>query len=162
MLKLNVCILFQDWIVSAQSFINKLWPGILEEEEIIDISEVPAVKWGREHEKDGADSYNATHSDKITECGIFVSKAKPFLAASPDRLDLKNEMVIEIKCPYNRRGVDPKVNIPDYCYRDEQSGLIKLNKDHQYYMQIMCQMYVLGWKKGRFVVQVSIYIQSIQ
>ena len=81
-----------------------------------------------------------------------LSKAKPWLAASPDRLDLKNKMVIEIKCPYNRRGVDPKINLPDYCYRDEESGLIKLNEDHEYYMQIMCQMYVLGWKKGRFVV----------
>ena len=154
--KLNVCILFQDWILSAQSFINKLWPGILEEEEIIDISEVPAVKWGREHEKDGANSYNSTHSDQITECGIFVSKAKPWLAASPDRLDLENEMVIEIKCPYNRRGVDPNVNIPDYCFWDEDTGKIKLNESHQYYWQIMTQMYVVGYKKGRFIIQVNI------
>ena len=61
-------------------------------------------------------------------------------------------MVIEIKCPYNRRGVDPRVIIPDYCYIDPMSGKIMLKEDHQYYMQIMCQMYVLGWKKGRFVV----------
>ena len=134
------------------AFINKLWPGILEEDEFVDLSNLDAVKWGTEHEKDGADSYNATHSDKITECGIFVSKSKPWLAASPDRLDLENDMVIEIKCPYNRRAVDPNVIIPDYCYLDAATGKLKLNESHQYYWQIMTQMYVLGFKKGRFVI----------
>ena len=79
-----------------------------------------------------------------------MSKTKPWLAASPDRLDLENELVIEIKCPFNRRGVDPNVIIPDYCYLD--CGVIKLKETHQYYWQIMCQMYVLGYKKGRFVI----------
>ena len=40
------------------------------------------------------------YQDKISECGIFVSKKRPYLAASPDRLDVLNKMVIEIKCPY--------------------------------------------------------------
>ena len=144
--------IFQDWINSAIAFINKLWPGILEEDEFVDLSNLDAIKWGTEHEKDGADSYNATHSDKITECGIFVSKAKPWLAASPDRLDLENKMVIEIKCPFNRRAVDPNVIYPDYCYVDDDSGQLKLKESHQYYWQIMTQMYVLGFKKGRFVI----------
>ena len=65
-----------------------------------DISNYPAVKHGMEHEKDAADKYNSIYPDKITECGIFVSKKRPYLAASPDRLDVLNKMVIEIKCPY--------------------------------------------------------------
>ena len=112
-----------------------------------------AVKWGTEHEKDGADKYSARYSDsKVIECGIFVCKSKPWLAASPDRLDLENKMVIEIKCPYNRRAVDPNIIIPDYCYVDAVSGQLKLKESHQYYWQIMTQMYVLGYKKGRFVI----------
>ena len=143
--------IFQEWINSALAFINKLWSGILEEDEFVDLSNLDAVKWGTEHEKDGADSYKATHSDKIIECGIFVSKAKPWLAASPDRLDLENKMVIEIKCPFNRRAVDPNIIIPEYCYVNS-AGQLKLKESHQYYWQIMTQMYVLGYKKGRFVI----------
>ena len=58
--------IFQEWINSAAAFISKLWSGILEEDEFVDLSNLDAVKWGTEHEKDGADSYNATH--RLSAC----------------------------------------------------------------------------------------------
>ena len=52
---------------------------------------------------------------------------------------------------YSRRTVDPNVNPPEYCYIDDD-GNFNLKDSHDYYYQIQCQMHVLGYDKGRFVV----------
>lgn len=36
---------------------------------------------------------------KQEECGLFIMKDRPYLAASPDRL-LGTMTVLEVKCPY--------------------------------------------------------------
>ena len=87
----------------------------------------------------------------ITKYGIFVSKEFPFIAASPDGIDTKNRIVIEIKCPYSRRDADPNINPSDFCYIDD-NGLLQIRKSHDYYCQIMCQMFCLGYEQGRFVI----------
>ena len=61
-------------------------------------------------------------------------------------------MVVEVKCPYNKRNEDPNVVIPDFCFYDD-FGKTQLKKSHPYFYQIQCQMYVLGYKSGKFLVQ---------
>ncbi|XP_048484611.1 uncharacterized protein LOC105385367 [Plutella xylostella] len=41
---------------------------------------------------------------QVEPCGLFISKERPFLAASPDGL-LGDETIIEIKCPYTCRNL---------------------------------------------------------
>ena len=60
-------------------------------------------------------------------------------------------MVVEAKCPWNRRNVDPNKVIPDFCYYDD-FGKIQLKKNHLYFFQIQCQMFVVGFKKGKLLV----------
>ena len=47
------------------------------------------------------------HTDyKITPCGLFVDKNKPYIAASPDGMfsyKCHEGYVIEIKCPFKLR-----------------------------------------------------------
>ena len=115
------------------------------------VGDRPAVKWGRDHELDCIVEYNSKFPDKITQCGCFISKNEVNILASPDGLILSKKMVVEAKCPLNRRDVDPNIVIPDFCYYDD-FGKIQLKKNHQYFFQIQCQMFVVGFKKGKFLV----------
>ena len=63
-------------------------------------------------------------------------------------------MVVEAKCKWNRRNVDPNKVIPDFCYYDD-FGKIQLKKNHLYFFQIQCQMFVVGFKKGKLLVQTN-------
>jgi len=51
--------------------------------------------------------YNEHHDNclNIQECGLFISKERPYLGASPDRL-LAETSVIEVKCPYSSRNME--------------------------------------------------------
>lgn len=135
---------FKAFSSCTNNAIRNMWEGK------VDIADLAQVKWGKENEEKAVQKYNSTYTDPIISCGIFVSKQIPFIAASPDGIDVKNKLVVEIKCPYSRRDSDPNINIPDFCYKDDD--LIKIRKSHPYYCQIMCQMFCLGYKKGRFVI----------
>jgi len=75
---------------------------------------------------------------KVEESGLIVSKERPYLAASPDRL-LKPNVLIEVKCPYtSRNGMINLVTVP-YLYFDEKGSLC-LKPDHQYMYQIQGQL----------------------
>ena len=136
---------FYDWITSAKAAINRYY----NDQE--DISNIPWIKWGRDNEDVCISQYNETHSDKITKCGCFVSKKEVNILASPDGLILNQNKVVEIKCPWNRKEVNPNVRIPDFCYFDED-GNIQLKRNHKYFWQIQSQMYTTGFKKGKFLV----------
>ena len=116
-----------------------------------DISNLPWIKYGRENESKCIEKYNSTFPDKITKCGCFIHKKEVNVLASPDGLILSKEMVVEAKCTWNRRTVDPNIVIPEFCYFDD-FGKIQLKKNHPYFFQIQCQMFVVGFKKGKFLV----------
>ena len=136
---------FKEWLSSANTAIDRFWSGSE------DISNLPSIKWGREKESECIAKYNSENLDKISRCGCFISKKEINILASPDGLILSKNMVVEVKCPYNKRNEDPNVVIPDFCFYDD-FGKTQLKKSHPYFYQIQCQMYVLGYKSGKFLV----------
>lgn len=120
-----------------------------------DLSRVPAIKWGRDHEKDALKAYEDLFG-KTTPCGLFVSRKYPFLGASPDAIH--DDCLIEIKCPYVLRDFLPtdlgklkssqKSAFPCELIGSE----LVLKRKHNYFGQVLCQMLVTGFKKTRFVV----------
>jgi hypothetical protein len=87
---------------------------------------------------------------KVEESGLIVSKKRPYLAASPDRLLGQNDL-IEVKCPYSsRNSVINPVTVP-YLYFDEKGSLC-LKSDHQYMYQIQGQLSVAEKKVCYLVV----------
>ncbi len=135
---------------------NQLSRKILWEEEP-DISRLPAVKWGIEHEKTAL-SHFKMHGDwgEIKECGLFISYEQVFLGASPDAIG--SDFLIEIKCPYSLRKTTPfdleslsaSQRSSFFCKKIGNSLVLK--NTHKYYYQVQCQMYVTGVKKTYFVV----------
>lgn len=62
-----------------------------------------ATTHGLINEKIALEEYMTKFGLNVEPCGLFISKDRPYLSASPDGL-LGDETVIEIKCPYAARN----------------------------------------------------------
>ncbi|XP_045773598.1 uncharacterized protein LOC123873001 [Maniola jurtina] len=98
-----------------------------------------AMAHGNINEKIAMKKYMDTFNLEITECGLFLSKERPYLGASPDGL-LGSETIIEVKCPYSSRNKEVcPLNVP---YLQYENGKLSLKKNNIYYYQIQGQLYV--------------------
>ena len=74
-----------------------------------DLGNIPAIKWGRLHERDASEalftSLAKVHKNpKLHTCGLFVLKAHPYIGASPDNIftcSCCGSSCVEYKCPYS-------------------------------------------------------------
>ena len=102
------------------------------------------------------------HTDyKITGCGLFVDKNKPYIAASPDGMfscKCHEGYVIEIKCSFKLRDQFTKEGINDCDCLEILEGKIHLEKFHKYYTQVVSQMAVTGTRFPYFIVWASKYM----
>ncbi len=96
---------------------------------------------------------------ELRECGIFISKSTPWLAASPDGViyDRSNNTsvvgLLEIKCPYSARdiSIDEAAKTSSFCLAD--NDMHKLKHRHDYYYQVQCQLYCVDCEWCDFVVK---------
>eukprot|EP00112_Aurelia_sp_Birch-Aquarium-sp1_P024960 Seg809.8 transcript_id=Seg809.8/GoldUCD/mRNA.D3Y31 product="hypothetical protein" protein_id=Seg809.8/GoldUCD/D3Y31 len=127
-----------------------------------DLSKVPSVKWGCDHEKDAQKEFTAVEGKNhlnflVKNCGLFISKGYPFLGARPDGIVYCNccpFRCLEIKCPYSIREEDPcdldvlaKVGFIDIV-----GGVPCLKKSHGYYAQVQMQMALTKATSCNFVI----------
>jgi hypothetical protein len=92
-----------------------------------DIRNLPAIKWGAEHESTAVNQYATTlphHSRLDVQCGLHVHPKYPFVGASPDGIvyifdsvyyddegraqwtvNPTKAILLEVKCPYSLRDV---------------------------------------------------------
>ena len=81
----------------------------------MDISHIPAIKWGIEKEDIVRREYIAKISSmhqgfQCTLTWLVVNPQYPFLGASPDALikcSCCGQGIVEIKCPYSGQGTHP-------------------------------------------------------
>jgi hypothetical protein len=84
----------------------------------------------------------------LHDCGLIINNEFPFLAATPDGKLCENGEcgLVEIKCPYLARDLE----ISDACSKlknfmlKEESGIVSLDKNHDYFVQIQGQLLVTG------------------
>ena len=104
-----------------------------------------AVSWGRQNEKRARDKLEGIlgKTNKIESCGIFLDPNNPGLAASPDGITQKGELV-EIKYPYNAKNMmlteayESNVKVITRLFTDSRCNQIK--EIHEYYYQIQGQL----------------------
>ena len=126
-----------------------------------DISNVPAVRYGLQHEERAVKQYAEYRKNRgihisVHSCGLVVNPAYPWLAASPDRIVFDRDTgygLIEVKCSFSKRSVAPK----DACMDESffcsmQDGAFKLKMDHVYYAQVQGQLGICGASYCDFVV----------
>lgn len=110
---------------------------------------VPAIKWGREHESVARQEYlgglvKGGHADAtVRETGLFICQTEPYLAASPDGLvtcSCHGTGLLEVKCPYKFRSTTANEMVKDSSSCLDVAFILK--KDHEYYAQVPHQMLV--------------------
>lgn len=69
-----------------------------------------AIKFGHDHEPHAAQIYAHYEKASLAKVGIIEHPIYRWLACSPDRIDVTNNKLVEIKCAYTR--VLPAIQIP--------------------------------------------------
>lgn len=128
----------------------------------------PALAYGRRNETKARRKLEILLKEHkgliITDSGLFISSAKPFMAASPDAVgacDCCGKFAVELKCPYRLNSnsyLDNQLSIKDLC--DRPNSFIKINADdsvsmvtnHQYYYQVQAQIFLTNSDFGIFMV----------
>ena len=138
---------------------------------------VEALEWGREKEDTARQEYlsiiEGSHQNlTVSQCGLVVSPAHPYLGASPDGLvscRCCGDGVLEIKCPYKYRSQSPIDEEPlsdkEYCLtKSPSTGAVSLSSGHKYNYQVQGQIalckvdycdFVCWTEKGAFVERIK-------
>ena len=111
-----------------------------------------AVQYGIESEQKATDLFTREMSkDGITvtveEPGLSLSKDKPYLGASLDRIvtitDTNEKWGMEIKSPFSKAGmtVDEACKSKNFFLEKLSDGSVRLKRNHDYFCQVQGQLY---------------------
>ena len=124
-----------------------------------DLSRIPAVKWGIDHEdmarREFVSLMEKLHSNfKCYTSGLNINPHYPHLGASPDALTectcCVGEGIVEIKCPFSGQEAHPNQLMKNKGFFLNEKGL--LNRSHRYFTQVQGQLLITGRKHCDFVV----------
>lgn len=110
-----------------------------------DLSRIPAIKYGKDNEKNGIKCLENFLVKKINPSGIWLHETG-VLGASPDGL-IEDNQICEIKCLPSYEGKLHEGLIgfapQKILYKEnETSSCYMVNKGHDYYHQIQRQLYM--------------------
>ena len=132
-----------------------------------------ALQWGIDNETKALKAFYAKevskHIDFKTEkAGLFISKTKTYIAASPDAImscKCHVKSTIEIKCPYSLKDKELAFADIDNCsFLVVSDGQVMLKRTHKYYTQIISQMALTNTNQAYFVVwtQKDLLVEEIK
>lgn len=120
-----------------------------------DIGHVSSINHGRIHEKVALEELSNLLGVVVNPCGLFIDKKHQFLGATPDGL-INKDTLVEIKCPVTpfKIGIDEAIRQGKmHFWRvDKKTGVIKLNKNSDWYIQVQGQMHICEIPKCLLVV----------
>jgi len=110
------------------------------------------ISHGRLFESTAIKQFEELHGVRVqVGMGINVSLDKPYLACSPDGI-IDAQTLVEVKCPYSAKNSAITPETVPYLYLDDQTGLLAVDKKHNYYYQIQGQLFVTNKTVCIFVV----------
>ena len=128
---------------------------------LTEVTEIRAksLEHGLKYKPVAVKKYEASIGTKTKSCGIFVSKEKPFLAASPDRT-VNSDLLVEVKCPFTAK--DSMINETTVSFLELIDNELRLKTDHDYYYQVQGQLMCSDRKLCDFVVYTTKDIKIIR
>ena len=106
-----------------------------------DLSRIPAVKWGVDHEQKAIKTYEELTGYRVEETGIWLFP-DGHMGASPDGLVRDREGVLvgilEVKCPWSVRNLPPETGLYKLPYIEHYPPA--LVKKHAYYHQVQGEL----------------------
>ena len=93
------------------------------------------------------------YDKKITDCGLFIYKERPYLGSSPDGVTEDGDL-IEIKCPYSCVHLTPEEGVRQnkIKFLEEKVKTFILKRNENYYYQIQGQLAITGRRYCYFIV----------
>ena len=119
--------------------------------------DIPALKWGREHESVARNDYVAkVHRNFETALsGLVIDPTLPYLPDGISSCDCCGTRLLEIKCPYKYKDVSPVCNVAlsdsKFFLQKDVKGTVALSKKHNYYTQVQGQLLITHQKCCDFV-----------
>lgn len=111
--------------------------------------DVPAIKYGRENEKNALAALVTKVELPIEKCGLFKDRELPFLCATPDGICVK-DTVIEVKCPITAQelSIEQAINSKKNTFwKRNMKGQLEVNKNHDCFFQILGQLHITRREK---------------
>lgn len=100
--------------------------------------DVPAMQWGRDHEREALDAIERRLGSRLTEPGLILHPDFDYVGATPDGFT-GTDITIQVKCPFN-----PK---------NHMKTVIDNQISREYYMQVQWE----SWVSGRPVIFFASY-----
>ncbi|XP_064472412.1 uncharacterized protein LOC135386434 [Ornithodoros turicata] len=122
-----------------------------------------SVRYGTSNEHNAVLRYievlrHIRHHVHVFACGFMVRPDFPWLGSTPDRIVYDPEQtpahgVLEVKCPWSKRAtsLEDALQDKDFCI-EVRDGKPHLKEHHEYYYQMMGQMFCSGARWGHCVV----------
>jgi len=125
-----------------------------------DLGNIPAIQWGKLHERDASKAFfktvGASHSNaNLYISGLFVLKSHPYIGASPDNIFVCSccgPACVEYKCPYSIKDLTVQEGYHKTDFLENVNGKLQLKRTHKYYFQVQGQMALTGHQTTYFVV----------
>ncbi|KAH8018835.1 hypothetical protein HPB51_012789 [Rhipicephalus microplus] len=146
-------------VVRRQAWTEKGLRNLIEPK---DLTHVRPVQYGIRNENMAKDRYIAVmnsygHNVSVQHCGLVVDPVCPWLGATPDGLVYDPEElsygVLEVKCPHSLKDSEPEeAKKRKFSLVFGENGEPQLDRDHEYYAQVLGQMALTGCLWGDFVV----------
>ena len=133
-------------LATSQRNMEKLCKSILFSKNLCTAS----VIHGRQYESVAIEHFEKQSGKKVKPCGLFVSPAFPYLAATPDGV-INGEEIIEVKCPYKGRN-EPIAPGKLFPYLVETLDGLRLKETSKYYHQVQGQLFLTQRKVCHFIV----------
>jgi hypothetical protein len=121
-----------DWTNNSATLKSIIYPP--------DLSSNYHIRNGIILEPEARSVYSVLHDVTVEECGLFVDVENGIFAASPDGLVGTNG-ILEIKC-ISSSPEDLSQKKGGFLMRDKSTNKLMLKRNHNYYYQILFQLYV--------------------
>lgn len=117
-----------------------------------------ATRYGSQMERAAKAWFSYKNQTPLLDCGVIISAEFPWLCCSPDSLYYFNNKitVLEIKCPYTRKGQkikDGNISLVPYIKHDGNRFFLK--NTNAYYTQVQISMLVTKTDQCTFLVYSS-------
>lgn len=115
-----------------------------------------SMVYGRENEKNAIKQMKELGYE-VLDCGMFIDKEFPFLAATPDGL-IGNEGILEVKCPSSAESLTPeeailqRKGVMSTFWKVENNRISGINQNHSYFYQIQGQLHITGRNFALFTI----------
>ncbi|CAH1155497.1 unnamed protein product [Phaedon cochleariae] len=111
------------------------------------------TRYGNDNEENAIRDFQLLTGKKVINCGLFIDRNHPFLAASPDGL-IDTDAIVEVKCPYKAKDVTPEEGIKQKLiqFATFENGVFSLKRTDKYYYQVQGQLFVTGRSICYFIV----------